>query len=67
MDKKLFAIIIGIWVCTTVRAYDFRVWDVCFNLHENNEVSVTAGDRTTGGSRDFFITPYCLCPVQWQV
>ena len=23
-------------------------------------VSVTAGDRTTGGSRDFFITPYCF-------
>ncbi len=24
------------------------------------KVSVTAGDRTTGGSRDFFITPYCF-------
>ena len=24
------------------------------------KVSVTAGDRVTGGSRDFFITPYCL-------
>ena len=23
-------------------------------------VSVTAGDRVTGGSRDFFITPYCF-------
>ncbi len=23
-------------------------------------VSVTAGNRTTGGSRDFFITPYCF-------
>ena len=23
-------------------------------------MSVTAGDRTTGGSRDFFITPYCF-------
>jgi len=49
MDKKLFAIIIGIWVCTTVRAYDFRVWDVCFNLHENNEVSVTAGEEPYSG------------------
>ncbi len=24
------------------------------------KVSVTAGDRVTGGSRDFFITPYCF-------
>ena len=24
------------------------------------KVSVTAGDRTTGGSREFFITPYCF-------
>ena len=24
------------------------------------KVSVTAGNRTTGGSRDFFITPYCF-------
>ena len=24
------------------------------------KASVTAGDRTTGGSRDFFITPYCF-------
>ncbi len=24
------------------------------------KVSVTAGDRTTGGSRDFFITPHCF-------
>ncbi len=24
------------------------------------KVSVTAGDRTTGGSRDFLITPYCF-------
>lgn len=24
------------------------------------KVSVTAGDRTTGGSRDFFIKPYCF-------
>ena len=24
------------------------------------KVSVTAGDRTAGGSRDFFITPYCF-------
>ena len=23
-------------------------------------MSVTAGDRTTGGSRDFFITPDCF-------
>ena len=24
------------------------------------KVSVTAGDRVTGGSRDFYITPYCF-------
>ncbi len=24
------------------------------------KVSVTAGDRMTGGSREFFITPYCF-------
>ena len=24
------------------------------------KVSVTAGDRVTGGSREFFITPYCF-------
>ena len=23
-------------------------------------MSVTAGDRTAGGSREFFITPYCF-------
>ena len=36
MDKKLFAIIIGIWVWTNAQAYDFRVWGVCLNLHGND-------------------------------
>ncbi len=34
---------------------------VFHRLHSGDfKVSVTAGDRTTGGSRDFFITPYCF-------
>ena len=30
------------------------------------KVSVTAGDRTAGGSRDFFITPYCFEAKTWE-
>ena len=34
---------------------------VFFKLESGDfKVSVTAGDRTTGGSREFFITPYCF-------
>lgn len=29
-------------------------------LWYNGEKAVQAGDRTTGGSREFFITPYCF-------
>ena len=49
MDKKLFAIIIGIWVWTNAQAYDFRVWGVCFNLHGNDEVSVTTDKEPYSG------------------
>ena len=49
MDKKLFAIIIGIWVWTNAQAYDFRVWGVYFNLHGNDEVSVTTDKEPYSG------------------
>ena len=44
---------------------DLRGWNleryVFYRLESGDyKVSVTAGDRVTGGSREFFITPYCF-------
>ena len=36
-------------------------WYKFFKLKSGDyKVSVQAGDRTTGGTREFFITPYCF-------
>ena len=49
MYRKLIAIIIGVLVCTAGKAYDFKVWDVCFKLESGHEVSVTVGDEPYSG------------------
>ncbi len=49
MNRKFIAIIICVLACTTAGAYDFKVWDVCFKLVNQREVSVTAGDEPYSG------------------
>ena len=63
---------IALWANTTVASYsphfsgvEISGWYlesyVFYKLKSGDyKVSVTAGDRTTGGSRDFFITPDCF-------
>ena len=45
-----------------IRIHGWYLESYVFHRLESGDykVSVTAGDRTTGGSRDFFITPYCF-------
>ncbi|MBQ3901325.1 MAG: hypothetical protein II736_06350 [Clostridia bacterium] len=44
----------------TIHGWNLESYVFCRLASGDYKVSVTAGDRTTGGSRDFFITPYCF-------
>ena len=48
----MFSISLHGWNLESYVFYKLRTGDY--------KVSVTAGNRTTGGSREFFITPYCF-------
>ena len=62
----------ALWENESVASYepsfghiDLRGWNleryIFYRLESGDyKVSVTAGDRVTGGSREFFITPYCF-------
>lgn len=44
----------------SIHGWNLERYVFCKLKSGDYKVSVTAGDRTTGGSREFFITPYCF-------
>ena len=50
----------------SIHGWNLERYVFCKLQSGDYKVSVTAGDRTTGGSRDFFITPYCFEAKTWE-